>query len=133
MSETHIVLDTSAYAHLGRGHHGVLDWVADADIVYVPATVLGELEAGFLLGSRPDENRRQLEGFLDEPFTEVIPVSPRVARFYGAIFAALRRAGTPIPVNDIWIAAAAKASGAHLITFDADFGVIAELRYTLLA
>jgi len=126
-----VVLDTSAYSQLRHGETRVLDAVADAETLLVPVTVLGELEAGFRAGSRYQENRRALEELLDEPYVEVVDVSSDMARGYGEIFAALRRAGTPIPTNDIWIAAATLHSGGHLITFDADFGRIAGLPHTL--
>jgi tRNA(fMet)-specific endonuclease VapC len=55
-----------------------------------------------------------------------------VAIRYGRFFADLRRAGTPIPTNDLWIAATALDSGAHLLTFDGDFERIAALDCTIL-
>ena len=129
----HVALDTSAYAHLRRGHATVLAWIAAATTVDVSTVVLGELEAGFRLGSRYDENARTLAAFLDEPFVRVVPVSGDVGRRYGRVFAALRRAGTPVPTNDMWIAAAALEAGAHLITFDTDYSVIEGLPHTVLA
>jgi len=116
-----LVLDTSAYSHLRHGHEVVLDAVAGADSVCLPVTVLGELEAAFDLGTRPKANRVSLAEFLDEPFASTLPVSRSTARRYGQLFAALRRAGTPIPVNDIWIAAATLDCGGHLLTFDQHF------------
>ena len=104
--------------------------IARAEIVYLPSIVLGELEAGFLLGRRSAENRTALAEFLDEPFTSVIEVDQQVARVYGRLFAGLRRAGTPIPVNDIWIAAATIAVGAQLLTFDRDFDKVDNLGHT---
>jgi len=127
-----LALDTSAYSHLRVGHEEVMELVARAAIVSLPATVLGELEAGFLLGSRYRENSIALAEFLAEPFVRVLPVTPSVATRYGRAFSQLRRAGTPIPVNDIWIAAATLDAGAHLITFDADFGRVPGLEHTLL-
>ena len=129
---TRLVLDTSAYSHLRRGREEVIDAVARADTVYLPATVLGELEAGFRLGNRHRENRRSLGAFLDEPFVEIITTDSEVALRYGEIFFQLRDAGTPIPVNDIWIAAAVVASGANLLTFDADFDRVPGLSHTCL-
>lgn len=79
----------------------VLEVLARAERVLIPATVLGELEAVFEWGSRARENRRALEDFLEEPFVDLLPVTAAVARQYGRVFAGLRRAGTPIPVNDI--------------------------------
>ena len=116
-----LVLDTSAYSHFRRGHEGVLDALARADRVLIPATVLGELEAGFELGTRSRENRRGLDDFLAESFVEAPDTTASVARHYGRVFASLKRDGTPLPVNDIWIAAAALDCGGTLLTFDRDF------------
>ena len=127
-----LVLDTSAYSHLRTGHVQVLDHVAGAAMVVVPVTVLGELAAGFELGSRTEENRRILAEFLEEPFTSVVDVTAATVRHYARIFAALRRSGTPIPVNDVWIAAATIECNGHLLTFDRDYGRIANLDHTLL-
>lgn len=127
-----VVLDTSAYAQLRRGNQEVLDHLATAEVVLVPVTVLGELQAGFALGSREKENRVALREFLEEPFVAVLETTPEVARRYGGLFARLRQAGTPIPVNDIWIAAACQDCGGHLLTFDQDFGRLPELDQTLL-
>lgn len=128
-----IVLDTSAYSHFRGNHAEVIDRIAAADLVYLPAIVLGELEAAFRLGRRTGDNRAKLEEFLHEDFVGVLPVTADVARRYGELFAELRAAGTPIPVNDIWIAAAAIDAGAELITFDTDFGRISRLERTILA
>lgn len=127
-----LVLDTSAYSHLRAGHVQVLDLVADAAVVVIPVTVLGELEAGFELGRRTQENRRVLAEFLDEPFASVLDVTATTVRYYARIIASLRRAGTPIPVNDVWIAAAAMECNGHLLTFDRDFRRIMDLEHTLL-
>jgi predicted nucleic acid-binding protein len=127
-----LVLDTSAYSHLRAGHVQVLDLVADAAVVVIPVTVLGELEAGFELGRRTQENCRVLAEFLDEPFASVLDVTATTVRYYARIIASLRRAGTPIPVNDVWIAAAAMECNGHLLTFDRDFRRIMDLEHTLL-
>lgn len=126
-----IVLDTSAYSHARRGTAPALDAIARAEVVFVPVTALGELEAGFRVGSRYRENRRALDEFLREPYIQVLDVTADVARLYGEVFASLKRAGTPTPVNDIWIAAATLGCGAHLVTFDEDFARIDGLPHTL--
>ncbi len=127
-----LVLDTSAYSHLRAGHSAVLDWVASSAVAVVPAVVLGELETAFVLGRRTEENRRVLAEFLDEPFVSVLDVSALTARHYGKIFADLRQAGTPIPLNDVWIAATTMECGGHLLTFDADYRRISGLSATVL-
>lgn len=128
-----LVLDTSAYSYFRTGHVEVLEFLASAERVLIPVTVLGELEAAFELGTRTRENRRALEGYLEETFVDVLPTTPSVARHYGRVFATLRTAGTPLPVNDIWIAAATLDCGGTLLTFDRDFSRIAGLAHVTLA
>jgi predicted nucleic acid-binding protein len=127
-----LVLDTSAYSRFRAGHPAVLDLLAAADVVLVPVTVLGELEAGFELGTRARENRAVLASFLDEPSVAVLPVTPDVARHYGRMLARLKRAATPVPTNDIWIAAAAADCGGELLTFDEHFAKIEGLGCVVL-
>jgi tRNA(fMet)-specific endonuclease VapC len=127
-----LVLDTSAYSHFRANHAAVIDRLATADVVYMPTIVLGELDAAFRLGRRVADNRSKLEEFLEEDFVEILPITSDVARRYGAIFVELRTAGTPIPINDVWIAATTIDAGAHLITFDRDFDRIDQLDRTIL-
>lgn len=127
-----IALDTSAYSKMRSNHAGVLEALADAERVYLPAVVLGELEAAFAMGRRARENRVALAEFLDENFVSVVPVDAGVARRYGELFAELRRQGTPIPINDVWIAAATLEVGARLLTFDRDFERITRLERAVL-
>lgn len=127
-----LVLDTSAYSRFRSGDTRVRDLIAASTTVLLPATVLGELFGAFELGSRGKENRVSLSEFLAEPFVSLVPTSSPIARQYGRIYAALRRAGTPIPVNDMWIAACAVDQGACLLTFDGDFKNVSGLDYVLL-
>jgi tRNA(fMet)-specific endonuclease VapC len=122
-----LALDTSAYSRFRAGDARVHELIAAAEILLVPATVLGELYGAFEVGSRTRENRVTLSEFLTEPFVRVVPISADVARQYGRVYAALRRAGTPIPANDMWIAAATIDQGACLLTFDRDFEQVAGL------
>ena len=120
-SASRLVLDASAYSRFRAGDPLVHDFIAAAEVVFVPTTVLGELHATFELGSRARENQVTLAEFLAEPFVVVLPLSATIAQQYGRIFATLQGAGTPIPANDIWIAAATIDQGATLLTFDQDF------------
>jgi predicted nucleic acid-binding protein len=111
----------------------VLELLAGAQVVWLPVITLGELEAGFELGTRGKENRIALGEFLEEPFVSILEVTPSVARRYGRLFARLRAAGTPIPINDVWIAAATLDCGGHLVTFDEDYRRVASLDCTVLS
>lgn len=128
-----LVFDTSAYSHFRAGHPDVLDWLAKAPVVVVPTIVIGELEAAFDAGLRTRENRARLAEFLEEPFVTVAPVSAAVARHYGRIVGELRRAGTPIPTNDVWIAATTADCGGTVLTFDRHFERVASLPRIVLA
>jgi predicted nucleic acid-binding protein len=81
--------------------------------------------------ARIDINRARLDELLDEDFVDIVPVSREIANRYGEVFAKLRAAGTPIPINDVWIAATALHVAARLITFDRDFERIADLDATV--
>lgn len=79
------------------------------------------------MGGRGRENQVILDSFLEEPLVREVATDRKVARRYGTLFAKLRRAGTPIPINDLWIAAAAMTVRARLLTFDRDFLRVPEL------
>ena len=62
----------------------------------------------------------------------VVDVTALTARIYGRVFSVIRNAGTPIPLNDIWIAAATIESNGLLLTFDTDFKSVPDLAVTIL-
>lgn len=115
------VLDTSAYAHFKRGDAEVVDLIDSAEWVGVPSVVLGELWTGFLLGRRARENDAELRQFMSNPAVAEITTDAAVARVYAEIIVSLRRKGTPLPVNDVWIAACAATAGAPVLTYDSHF------------
>lgn len=98
----------------------------------MPSIVLGELWIGFRLGGRLEQNERELREFLVNPVVEQLIVDRDVARIYADIVVDLRKAGTPLPTNDIWIAAVAARAGATVLTYDAHFGAIARVGSLLL-
>ncbi|WP_419165904.1 PIN domain-containing protein [Candidatus Palauibacter sp.] len=114
-------LDTSAYIDALRGDRRCGMILDAAAWVGVPAIVLGELRAGFRLGAGGAEEEARLSDFLASPTVEVVPVDDDVAACYADIVVDLRRAGTPIPVNDVWIAACAAHTGSTVLTADAHF------------
>lgn len=127
-----LVLDTSAYSRFRAGDARVHEFMASAEIVFFPVPVLGELYGAFEAGSRTRENRVALAELLAEPWAAVLPLSLSVARHYGTLYAALRKAGTPIPVNDMWIAASTIDQGATLLTFDREFANVTGLNRIVL-
>ena len=116
-----VCLDTNAYSRLMGGHAPLTELLESADEILLPATVLGELHAGFEQGTLRTENRRELHEFLALPGVEAISITPDMAERYGILVGQLSRAGTPIPTNDIWIAAVALDTGSRLVSYDAHF------------
>ncbi len=116
-----LCIDTNVYAALKRGHKQVRSLIEAADEIIVPTIVLGELYAGFALGSRENANIRELASFLRLPGVTVVPVSEQVAERYGALMKSLKALGMPIPTNDVWIASIALQTGARLLSLDLRF------------
>ena len=116
-----ILLDTSAYSDLHRGHPAILDVISRAESVSLPAIVLGELHSGFRAGNRYAENVGQLAKFLAKSTVRILNITEETALRYAEIDVHLRRKGRPIPRNDVWIAASALEHGLHLLTLDAHF------------
>ncbi|NKB67500.1 MAG: PIN domain-containing protein [Candidatus Latescibacteria bacterium] len=116
-----VCLDTNAYSRFMRNGAGLRRCLEEAAQIYVPAIVLGELYAGFSLGSRYAENCSDLEAFLELPGVQVTAPDKDIAERYGYLVRDLRRLGKPIPTNDLWIAATALETGARLVSYDAYF------------
>jgi tRNA(fMet)-specific endonuclease VapC len=124
---TRIVLDTSAYSNFRRGAEPAVALISTASWIGMTAIVLGELRAGFGLGKRRARNENDLDVFLSNPVVHALDVDDEAAQIYAEIILALRAAGTPVPTNDIWIAALAAREGVHVATYDAHFGLIARI------
>jgi tRNA(fMet)-specific endonuclease VapC len=127
-----IVLDTNAYIGFLKGRTDILDAIAEADAVYMSTIVLGELFAGFCGGSRFHRNKKQLDLFLEKTKVGTIHVTYETAEIFGEIKNKLKSAGTPLPLNDIWIAAHAIETGSKLLTLDKHFNNIPGVRKILL-
>lgn len=127
-----ILLDTSAYSAFMRNHRGVVASVQRAFRIFVTPIVLGELQSGFLRGSRAEENRHLLGEFLASTRVEKLILDDETSLRYAEILHSLRQAGTPIPTNDIWIAASAMQHGLYVLTTDAHFEKITKVTAIVL-
>ena len=117
-------LDTSAYSQFKRGRPEVTALIEQADWIGIPSIVVGELLVGFLASVQRERNEEELADFLGDRVVDEIPVDGQVARIYAEIVTSLRRAGSPLPTNDIWIAAATARAGSPLLTFDEHFRAV---------
>ncbi len=126
-----LILDTSAYAGFKLGYSKLVEYLVRADVIFVSPIVLGELMFGFRNGSRFSENMEDLNLFLSHPAVENITITDITSDRYSRIALQLKQWGTPIPSNDIWIAAQTMETGAELVTMDNHFGYISGLVYRL--
>ena len=79
--------------------------VEHAEAVFLPFVVVAALRAGFAVGKRGSENERALRRFLTKEDVGMLFADDHTTHHYAAVFRQLRRQGTPIPTNDLWIAA----------------------------
>lgn len=127
-----IVVDTCAYCQCDVGNVAALTALESASQIFLPVIAYGELHYGFSHGTRLQANLTRLEQFIDQFQVDVIPIDIAVARKFGTIFASLRKKGTPIPTNDIWIAACCMEVGGTLLTCDGHFVHIAQIATELI-
>ena len=122
-----VCLDTNAYSSLRRGNERLLALLNECDEILVPAATCAELTYGFLRGGKLNENESLLNAFLQEERVSYQPVTRAIAERWGYVKASLAKNGTPIPENDIWIAATALETGARLLSYDSHFDSVGGL------
>jgi tRNA(fMet)-specific endonuclease VapC len=127
MEKSKVILDTSAYSALLRGNEDIQRALQEADDIYLNPVVLGELLAGFVHGSREKKNRDILKEFLASPRLQVVDINEETSERYAVIINYLWEQGTPIPTNDLWIAATAMQHGLKLVTTDAHYRSIPQI------
>jgi predicted nucleic acid-binding protein len=122
-----LALDTNAYVRAARGEAPQERILRAADGIALPFVVLAELRAGFAAGNRGRRNEAALATFLGSPRVEVLFADEQTTHHYARVFAELRRRGTPIPTNDLWIAALCLQHDLPLLTGNAHFERIPQL------
>ena len=125
--EVRVALDTNRITDLFRGDVALAEQLSTAEEVWIPLIVLGEIRAGFQGGTQQRRNEQLLTGLLAKPTVGVLLPSRETAEHYARIFVQLKRAGTPIPDNDLWIAALALEHDLVLITRDRHFARLPQL------
>jgi predicted nucleic acid-binding protein len=100
-----LALDTSRYVDFVRGDATTLAILETALEIHIPLIVLGELRAGFAVGKHGARNEGLLRRFMQRPGVAVLAPDEQTAHHYALVYRQLRMQGTPIPTNDMWIAA----------------------------
>jgi tRNA(fMet)-specific endonuclease VapC len=125
-------LDTSAYSAFNRGDKRLRKWFNSDNEIVVPNIVIGELRAGFVAGSRREENEELLQRFLDSPNVNIVTITDKTTRMYAEVYLKLRQKGKPIGTNDMWIAAITLELDNKLLTLDEGFANIPDLSLVTL-
>lgn len=128
-----LLLDTNVLIRFFRSDRKIADIISTFEKIVIPTVVLGEFKSG--IDPLTVGGKRQLEvldAFLDSPSVDIIPVTEDVSSAYARIFKTLKANGTPIPQNDIWIAACAMDAGAKLISSDSHFAKIPLLDISII-
>lgn len=122
-----LAIDANRYVDFCRGDAVAVESVRTARQAYMPFVVLAELRAGVLLGSRADRNETFRSEFLRADRVSVLFHDEATTLLYAQVYAELRRRGTPIPINDLWIAALAIQHDLTLLTRDEHVALVPRL------
>lgn len=125
MSE--LLLDTSAYSYMIRGDAEIQKAIQKASLVVMSPITIGELLVGFVRGNKADKNREFLDDYLAEPRVFLVDIDADTSERYALIMNTLRQQGTPVPINDVWLAALAWQHGYKILTRDAHFTKIPQV------
>ena len=116
-----VALDTNRYVDLCKGVTETVALLEEAESVALPFVVVAELRAGFAHGRRQADNERVLRRFLLKDGVHVLFADDQTTHHYAAVFRQLRKQGTPIPTNDVWLAALVLQHNIVLHTRDKHF------------
>ena len=122
-----VALDTNRLTDLFQGDAALADRLGECDEVWIPLIVLAEIKAGFYGGNQQHRNENLFRGVLAKPTVGVLLPARETAEHYARLFVQLKRAGTPIPDNDLWIAAMVLENDLQLITRDRHFERVPQL------
>ena len=122
-----IALDTNRLTDLFQGDSVLAERLATCDEVWIPLVVLAEIKAGFYGGTQQHRNEILLRKLLAKPTVSVLLPTRETAEHYARLFVQLKRAGTPVPDNDLWIAALVLEHDLTLVTRDQHFQKIPQL------
>ena len=117
-----MILDTNALSATAEENPAVIEILAGAPQVALPAVVIGEYRYGIALSRHSSRYRRWLDSLINA--CQVLDITDQTTHHYAAIGVELRKAGTPIPTNDLWIAALCRQHSLPVLSRDRHFDVV---------
>jgi tRNA(fMet)-specific endonuclease VapC len=119
------LLDSNIVIALFAGDNNVLAAANEAEEVFIPSIVIGELYYGAQKSGKRQANIARIDKLVAA--NVILVCNEETARWYSGIKHQLRVKGQPIPENDIWIAALAQQHGLNLVTRDKHFNEVESL------
>ena len=123
-----ILIDTNRYRDFCEGVDNAVDIIRRSSEINIPFIVIGELRAGFACGKRGPMNEGILSRFLSKPRVKILLADEATTMIYANLFRQLRIQGTPIPTNDLWIAALAVQHNLILFSRDEHFKKLPQIQ-----
>ena len=120
-----LIIDTNSLSAMADGILELENEISRADEIAIPVIVLGE----FRYGVQQSRYRDRYERWLQELtlYCRVLDISGGTAQQYADIRVELKRNGSPIPGNDLWIAALARQYSLPLLSRDRHFDHVSGL------
>lgn len=117
-----MILDTNALSAWWDGDIDVLDVLRKLPGLYVPVPALAEFRFGVLQSTK----REAMELWIDNALksTKILTIDDGTTRHYATLRLDLKKSGTPIPMNDLWIAAIARQHALPILSRDAHFDTV---------
>lgn len=116
-----VLIDTNIYIEFMRGNEEIIKTLQSAEIISFSVISIAELLAGFKNTKKEQSYLKELDDFLDSPRTLIYDIDTETSEFYAKIYDELKKIGTPIPTNDLWIGSLALQHGVKLLTLDNHF------------
>lgn len=116
-----LAIDTNSYTNFCKGYPEIVSIIQKVEKIFMPFIVLAELRAGFAASARSAKNEEILNRFLNSQRVEILFADEQTTYHYARLFFQLRKQGTPIPTNDLWIAALTSQHHLFLLTQDSHF------------
>ena len=120
------LLDTNIIVEIFAGNKEIADKLIKFSDFFISVVVLGELYIGVNRVANKAKHLKKLNDFLE--LCTVLNSDRVTAMYYGGIVANLNKKGKPLPINDVWIAAAAMQYYLTLVTRDKHFNEIQGLK-----
>ncbi len=121
-----MILDTNALSAVADNELAAVRIFSEAETIELPVIVLGEYRFGIAHSRRRDEYENWLEKLVAA--TRILSVDQDTARHYAHIRSELKKAGRPIPSNDLWIAALCRQHRLPLMSLDEHFEGVRNLK-----